>query len=107
MTYQRLMPLRQFQGLITIYVLDGVSFLIIMYLSHFDHYMVYGKATVVFDGYIGDRMQQKGCHVIHTEGNGDVDIVKAAVAMASFKSTTLIGEDTSFGITSSLCRKGL
>ncbi len=39
-------------------------------------------------------MRQKGCHVIHAEGDADVDIVKAAITMSSYKSTTLIGEDT-------------
>ena len=39
-------------------------------------------------------MQQQGCHVIHAEGDADVDIAKAAVTASSYSSTTLIGEDT-------------
>jgi hypothetical protein len=39
-------------------------------------------------------LKQKGCHVIQAEGDADVDIVKAAVSMSGYKSTTLIGEDT-------------
>ena len=39
-------------------------------------------------------LQQKGCHVIQAEGDADVDIIKAAVSMSGYKSTTLIGEDT-------------
>ena len=39
-------------------------------------------------------MQQKGCHIIHAEGDADVDIAKATVTMSSYSSTTLIGEDT-------------
>ena len=104
----------------------------------------YGKATIVFDGYIGgpntkdithqrrrknrtsnkvniaegtkfvgkkedflsnvenkqslinlvsQRMKDRGCHVIQSEGDADVEIVKAAVSMSSNKSTSLIGED--------------
>src|SRR5688572_4728875 len=44
--------------------------------------------------FIADRLRQIGCHVIHAEGDADVHIVKAAVEMSSYKSTTLIGEDT-------------
>ena len=43
---------------------------------------------------IAERLQQTGCHVIHAEADADVHIVKAAFAMSSRKSTTLIGEDT-------------
>ena len=43
---------------------------------------------------IGDHLRQKGCHVIHAEGDVDVDIVKAAITISSCKSATLIGEDT-------------
>ena len=43
---------------------------------------------------IAKCLQQKGCHVIQAEGDADVDIVKAAVSMCEYKSTTLIGEDT-------------
>jgi len=39
-------------------------------------------------------VQKEGCHVIHADGDADVDIVKAAITMSSYKSTTLIGEDT-------------
>ena len=105
----------------------------------------YGKATIVFDGYIGgpntkdithkrlrqnrtsnkvniaegtkfvgkkedflsnvenkqslinlisQRMKDRGCHVIQSKGDADVEIVKAAVSMSSNKSTSVIGEDT-------------
>ena len=43
---------------------------------------------------IGDRLQRRGCHVIHAEGDADLDIAKAAITMSLSKSTTLIGEDT-------------
>ena len=39
-------------------------------------------------------MQQKGYHVIHAEGDADVDIVKAAITASSYSSSTLIGKDT-------------
>ena len=39
-------------------------------------------------------MQQKGCHVIHAEGDADVDIAKAAITASSYSSTILIGKDT-------------
>ena len=39
-------------------------------------------------------MKDRGCHVIQSEGDGDVEIVKAAVSISSNKSTSLIGEDT-------------
>ena len=42
---------------------------------------------------ISERMRERGCHVIQAEEDADVDIVKAALAMPSFKTTTLIGED--------------
>jgi len=138
------------------YVLDGGSLLHRLkwtegstYSSIADDYAsftveLYGKATVVFDGYEGPStkdnthqrrktttvrnavnitettkfvgkkddflsneknkkslidmisacLKQKGCHVVQAEGDADVDIVKAAVTMSTFKSTTLIGEDT-------------
>ena len=138
------------------YVLDGGSLLHRLkwkegstYSSIADNYSsftikLYGKATVVFDGYngrpstkdnthlrrrssvannvnireatqfvvkmqdflanetnkqaiinfIADCLRQIGCHVIHAEGDADVDIVKAAVEMSSYKSTTLVGKDT-------------
>ena len=43
---------------------------------------------------IANCMQQKGCHVIHAEGDADVDIAKAAITASSYSSTTLIGKDT-------------
>ena len=43
---------------------------------------------------ISERMRERGCHVIQAKEDADVDIVKAAVSMASSKTTTLIGEDT-------------
>ena len=42
---------------------------------------------------IANCMQQKGCHVIHAEGDADVDIAKAAITASSYSSTTLIGKD--------------
>ena len=43
---------------------------------------------------IGSHLQERGCCFIHAEADADVDIVKAAVTMSSYKSTTLVGEDT-------------
>ena len=43
---------------------------------------------------IANCMQQKGCHVIHAEGDADVDIAKVAVTALSCSSTSLIGKDT-------------
>ena len=43
---------------------------------------------------IANCMQQKGCYVIHAEGDADVDIAKAAITASSYSSTTLIGKDT-------------
>src|SRR6218665_2084657 len=48
----------------------------------------------VIINFIAERLQQTGCHVIHAESEADVHTVKAAVAISSHKSTTLIGEDT-------------
>ena len=42
---------------------------------------------------ISERRRERGCHVIQAEEDADVDIVKAAVSMTSFKTTTLICED--------------
>ena len=42
---------------------------------------------------IGDHFTQKG-HVIHAEGHEDIDIEKAAIAMSSYESTTITGEDS-------------
>ena len=84
----------------------------------------YGHATVVFDGYvvpttkdnthqrkkedflsnsqnkqsliqlISNDLRKSGCHVVESEGDADLEIVQAAIALASLSSTTLIGEDT-------------
>ena len=43
---------------------------------------------------ISECMREKGFHVIQAEEDADVDIMKAAVSIASFKTTTLTGEDT-------------
>lgn len=40
------------------------------------------------------QMRQRGCEVMQAEGDADVEIAKAAIAMSAFKSTTLVGEDT-------------
>lgn len=53
---------------------------------------VENKQTLI--NLISERMRGRGCHVIQAEGDADVDIVKAAVSMSSYKSTSLIGEDT-------------
>ena len=45
-------------------------------------------------GLITDKLRQCGCAVVPAETDADVDIVKAAVAVASSKSTTVVGEDT-------------
>ena len=41
---------------------------------------------------IAGRLENKDCHVVHAEGDADVDVVKAAITMSSFKSITLIGK---------------
>jgi hypothetical protein len=38
-------------------------------------------------------MRDRGCHVIQAEGDANVEIVKAAVATSSYKTTCLIRED--------------
>ena len=43
---------------------------------------------------MADELQAEGCHVVHTKGDVDVDIVRAAVLAAESKPTSLIGEDT-------------
>ena len=43
---------------------------------------------------ISQRMKDRGCHVIQSKGDADVEIVKAAVSISSNKSTSVIGEDT-------------
>ena len=45
-------------------------------------------------GLITDKLRQSGCAVVQAENDADVDIFKAAVAVASSKSTTVVGEDT-------------
>ena len=40
------------------------------------------------------RFRQRGCEVIQAEGDVDVEIAKVAVTKSTFKSTTLVGEDT-------------
>ena len=45
-------------------------------------------------GLITDKLRQCGCAVVQAENDADVDIFKAAVAVASSKSTTVVGEDT-------------
>lgn len=59
-----------------------------------DHFLANNVNKQALIHQIGDHLRQKGCHVIHAEGDADVDIVKAAITMSSYKSTTLIGEDT-------------
>ena len=43
---------------------------------------------------ITEELQRRECQVIQAEDDADVEIAKAAVSMAQFKSTTVIGEDT-------------
>ena len=43
---------------------------------------------------ITEELRQRKCNVIQAEDDADVEIAKAAVTMAQFKSTTVIGEDT-------------
>jgi hypothetical protein len=43
---------------------------------------------------ISGKLKDRGCEVIHAHGDADVDIVKAAVASAKLRDTTLVGEDT-------------
>ena len=50
------------------------------------------KQTIIH--LIADCLREKGCNVINSAGDADVDIVKAAVTMAYDKSTIVIGEDT-------------
>ena len=45
-------------------------------------------------GLITDKLRQCGCAVVQAENDADVGIFKAAVAVASSKSTTVVGEDT-------------
>ena len=43
---------------------------------------------------ISGRLREKGCLTIQAEGDAELEMVKAAVAMSAYKSITLIGEDT-------------
>ena len=43
---------------------------------------------------ISVELKKVGCEVLQSNGDADVDIVKAAVKMANFHSTALVGEDT-------------
>ena len=43
---------------------------------------------------ISTALTERGCHVIQSPGDADVDIVKAAVERSRFCTTTLVGEDT-------------
>ena len=43
---------------------------------------------------IGGELRQRGCSVINSPGDADVDIAEAAVEASRYHSTTLIGEDT-------------
>ena len=42
---------------------------------------------------ISTALTERGCHVIQSPGDADVDIVKAAVERSRFCTTTLVGED--------------
>ena len=43
---------------------------------------------------ISNGLRKSGCHVVQSEGDADLEIVRAAIALASLSSTTLIGEYT-------------
>ena len=43
---------------------------------------------------ISGKLEERGCVVINSPGNADIDITKAAVEASQFHTTTLIGEDT-------------
>ena len=43
---------------------------------------------------VTDKLKKKGCTVVNTESDADVDIVKTAIMSSKSQSTTLIGEDT-------------
>lgn len=43
---------------------------------------------------ISGELRKRGCHVINSSGDADVDITKAAVEASCYHTTTLIGEDT-------------
>lgn len=50
------------------------------------------KANVI--ALISTALTKRGCHVIHSPGDADVDIVKATVEQSCHLTTTLVGEDT-------------
>lgn len=43
---------------------------------------------------ISQKVRDRGCDVINSQGDADVDIVTAAVQSSETHSTTVIGEDT-------------
>ena len=43
---------------------------------------------------ISTALTERGCHVIQSPGDADVDVVKATVERSSLCTTTLVGEDT-------------
>jgi hypothetical protein len=43
---------------------------------------------------ISDELKERGCTVVNSIGDADVDIVRAAVESSLLLTTTLIGEDT-------------
>ena len=43
---------------------------------------------------ISGCLREKGCHTVQADGDADLAIVKVAVAMSAYKSTTLTGEYT-------------
>ena len=43
---------------------------------------------------ISDELKERGCTVVNSIGDADVDIVRAAVESSLLHTTTLIGEDT-------------
>ena len=49
-------------------------------------------------GLITDKLRQCGCAVVQAENDADVDIVKSSIAVASSKSTTVVGEETEFHV---------
>ena len=59
-----------------------------------DYFLSNGLNKYALIQLISGRLREKGCHTIQAEWDADLDIVKAAIAMSAYKSTTLIGEDT-------------
>jgi len=43
---------------------------------------------------ISTELTKRGCHVIRSPGDADVDIVKTTVERSRYCTTTLVGEDT-------------